>query len=734
MKTTDVKAILKIHDAKELFLKDQFDAALLKVDRALEINSKCVEAWVLKGKIYQKQALYAEAIKCFDEGYDLVKIKENHYQILFCKVQCLRLLKQFIEAYETINMAFKLVKKPGAFMFNLKGLICSDLASYEEALESFNIAISMDGEKTFDFVKSKILCLEKFCRYKEAHDTIDSWLKNHTDDINAYELKALLYLSEVQLDDAINWYDNMLEIIYAKQDKLKNQVFLLKISFLWHAFPFNFRTDIYTCEEKLKTTLLTLKDLEKTSYNLYHIKFYLEYLYVKLNNGHYGQAHKYIDKGIQSANDLLCVYNTKFHHGYYIRGLILINEGDYQKAAEAFQVASEYAPFNLNYSSNLAFSFILQAEFGQANAIIDKTLILKFPHVDASILQGLIALLHGEVNSAEKYFSQAESIVESEALLCDIAKIERQHLLELGLGLLAHRQGNDEVAKEKLKTPEICLKSVWYYHLKGLCFIASNDYFEAKKAFEEGVLQTNRNEILERCLCDVQVAIDKGEGVRLVSDKDREIVFLQQLSDKAMEKLEVSEQKREDSEETKKALQQALNKTIDEKEALEKERAHFNEKAAVLQKRIKTLEQQNAQMEKIKEENRTLSKENKSLYEEKKILIDETTKINLTVMRLETTIKSKDVLIEELKEKIDQQVSNFEKYKQESEKRFSKLEADQAKQKAKRKAKQKAKSDGNDGIRQKITDLFSVHETKKPENKLPIEMEESKSNDFSRRT
>ncbi len=719
--------VIEIHSLVEL---EQFDKALEVVKKAKEIDLQ-----------------YPQKEYFFDEPI--------YHGLIIIKTHSLRVLKQFDDALKDVQSALKSSKLSDtdrASLLNIHGHIYLDQAMFEEALECFNKAIFIDKHKTFVFVGNKVSSLQYLKCYREAHLELDTWIENHSENSEVFETKASLYYCEHKFDQALEWIEkanlegNCQNYHFLKIDSLRllgrdeeamkmieetleNDVSIAtKISLLNEKATLLLKQGLSNQVLEVLDECLVLVKIEKIN-RTYEI-MYANKAFCFLLMGRYKEAHLCINDALK-LNEESC-------HIQQTRGLIFLSEGDYQAAAQSFKLACEIkttGPINHTYKlypsksyCYYAFSLILLSEFTHAHILINQALALTYPSIDASIQLGFIALLNNEQFNAEQHFSNAESIMNSGTLPDDMGKVDAQPLLKLGLGLLAHRQGNYEVAKEKLKTPEICLKSVWYYHLKGLCFMACHDYLEANKVFEEGVLQTDSNEILERCLCDVQVAIDNGESVRLVSDKDREIVSLQQLSDKAMEKLEVSEQKREDSEETKKALQQALDRTINEKETLEKERAHFNEKATVLQKRIKTLEQQNAQMETIKEENRSLSKENKSLREEKKTLIDETTKINQTVMRLEETIKSKDVLIEELKEKIDKQVSNFEKYKQESEKRFSKLENNQAKQKAKQKEKQKAKSDGNDGIRQKITDLFSVHETKKPENKLPIEMEEKRGN------
>lgn len=669
-------------------------------------NERCL---VLAKQYYlrrlgQKLITFDSRNSGFESAYFIQKMFSTVLRIL-----CLQALNRFDTAYKVIEDVLERSDIDGTsrlLILNLKGKTYYKETRYEEALDVFDKVISMQG-KAFNYsdkvaystLIDKINCLRYLHRYAEAHTIIDTCFSSSDFQrldaigIDLCEQKIRLYELEGNYEKAMEWIEKETTnkdvnegYFYRKAEYLfflgRDSDALQKIekivdsdcSNVLKIYLLGIRGSILTKQESLEEAVKTfdkaLKLIETEEKNCFYERIYTSNAQCLRLMGRYEDAHLIISKALELNND--------FSDAYRVRGLLLLNEGNYEDAINIFEKANVYS--SPAFYCDCALYLMLKGEFRKAIACMTKALELKKSSARVIVLKGFVSLLKGESFNAERFFLEAHAILSSGALPHTLRTKELSLLLDLGQGLLAHRQGDAAQMERKLKQPKIYEKSVWYYHLKGLCFMANKDYLEAQRVFKEGVAHTKDNKILNQCLLELQEAIEKGEEVGFVSDKEREVSLLQEKFGKAMEKLE-------DTTEAKEALQRSLDEISLEKVSLEKQKNELKAELSSLKKRIRTLEHKNTQMEATKEENRRLSLENEALRTEKEVLMSKVEKLNEDLSDIKKAITEKDHVIRDLR-------MAHERYKKENDARVAKLEKGQEKLKAQQKEKRNSQKSG----------------------------------------
>ena len=198
------------NEGVKLLQQRMYDIAIIKFDRALELDPESVEVWHNKGLAYREAKKYKEAVECFDKALEL---NPDLFRTLISKGDTFMMQKFNLEAAE---LFFGLMKKgisPGKVQKRLdriknepgmeEGL--SGKSLYEQGLLEEALAqLEFSIEKNYDdrkvhFLKGEIL--RKLGRFDDALLVFDEILVKF-EMVDAYKEKALCLLKQDSYKEA----------------------------------------------------------------------------------------------------------------------------------------------------------------------------------------------------------------------------------------------------------------------------------------------------------------------------------------------------------------------------------------------------------------------------------------------------------------------------------------------------------------------------------------------------
>ena len=211
---------------------NDYQKALSKYDRALEIDSKSVQALYHKGLVYFKQGDQFSAIECYDKA---LEVDSTYVDALHGKGLVLYSSKKYEEALEVVDKGINIDRLEYKIWY-LKGLILFTLGQYNNALEAIEQALAINPQQQQAwYYKGLALC--NLTKYDDAIKSFNKVLE-----INPRDSEALcnigLSLNKLQnYTEAIRSFDEALrvspkygEAFYgraisnAKMNKLRNAV------------------------------------------------------------------------------------------------------------------------------------------------------------------------------------------------------------------------------------------------------------------------------------------------------------------------------------------------------------------------------------------------------------------------------------------------------------------------------------------------------------------------------
>jgi len=177
MDDSERKAKVCCNEGAELLKQKIYDVAIMKFDKALEMDPNLADAWHNKGLAYRESGNYEEALKCFDKA---LEINPELYRTLISKGDTLTSQGFLVEATELFfiltekgvetdrvkKRVEKIQKEPG-IEEALKGKALYNDGEMEKALEEFELSLKANpNDRMTLFYKGK--ALRNLKRYDEA--------------------------------------------------------------------------------------------------------------------------------------------------------------------------------------------------------------------------------------------------------------------------------------------------------------------------------------------------------------------------------------------------------------------------------------------------------------------------------------------------------------------------------------------------------------------------------------
>lgn len=174
-------------NAKEKYDNNNDSAAVLDLNKAIELNQDFTEAYLYRGNCLYFLGRYKEAItdyeKYLNKYPDSVIVLNNISQSYFE-------LKQYDSAISVVSRAF-IINPDYAEGYLCRGMIyCDGLRDYKNALKDFDVAIRMrpDDERAYQFAG---FVLFKMYDYKNAVVYFDKALLLEPNDARVYYIRGL---------------------------------------------------------------------------------------------------------------------------------------------------------------------------------------------------------------------------------------------------------------------------------------------------------------------------------------------------------------------------------------------------------------------------------------------------------------------------------------------------------------------------------------------------------------
>lgn len=142
---------------------NEYEKALVEIDKVLEMNPDNSVAWNNKGYYLASLKRYEEALKPLDKA---IKLDPHSVRAWGNKAWALESLKRYREALETNEKAMQL-NPMDAIVWTRKGWCLENLGHYHEAVQVFDKAIELEPTHPRPWF-NKGFCLQQLNKYDEA--------------------------------------------------------------------------------------------------------------------------------------------------------------------------------------------------------------------------------------------------------------------------------------------------------------------------------------------------------------------------------------------------------------------------------------------------------------------------------------------------------------------------------------------------------------------------------------
>ncbi|MDR2967929.1 MAG: tetratricopeptide repeat protein [Methanobacteriaceae archaeon] len=207
---------LKLHKARKLRLKGNYNAALILFNELENENHEYPSLYYNSGIIYTDKEEYDKALEYFNK---LITLEDNlkfkcdkdlctsAYEY---KAHIFQKLKRYDEALDAIDKAIVL-KNNNDWSLNEKGDILSLLEKYDESLYFFDKAIELNSTNQHAYY-SKAHALINLERYDEAYKVADSLLNINSNDTLALNIKTIVISKVKNYHKALDYIEEALKI------------------------------------------------------------------------------------------------------------------------------------------------------------------------------------------------------------------------------------------------------------------------------------------------------------------------------------------------------------------------------------------------------------------------------------------------------------------------------------------------------------------------------------------
>ena len=123
-----------IAEGVSLYNEENYDEALEKFDKALELNPNLAEVWFYKGIILQTKDMNKEALECYEKS---IEINPKNALVWYNKGTLMNYFGLFSEAIACYNKAINIDPNLSHAWYN-KGLTLCNMGKYPEAINCFD--------------------------------------------------------------------------------------------------------------------------------------------------------------------------------------------------------------------------------------------------------------------------------------------------------------------------------------------------------------------------------------------------------------------------------------------------------------------------------------------------------------------------------------------------------------------------------------------------------------------
>ena len=200
-----VSALTKL--AATLVRKDLPSEALPFAKKAVSIDSKAVEAWMILGICNHHESNFSQALGCYDRA---LRLKPEHTESWSNRGTTLHALGRHEEALACYQKALALNPKHAVSWYR-HGTVLQTLNRHADALASFDKALAIhpgDAEAWY----ARGLSLQRLGRHQDALDSFDKALVSMPGDARAWERKGMALLTLKRYEDALDALDKAISL------------------------------------------------------------------------------------------------------------------------------------------------------------------------------------------------------------------------------------------------------------------------------------------------------------------------------------------------------------------------------------------------------------------------------------------------------------------------------------------------------------------------------------------
>jgi protein O-mannosyl-transferase len=186
---------------------NNYEKALVCVNKALELSNNWSISWSNKGNILDKLGKSEEAIKYYDKA---IEIKYDNHLAWSSKGFVLQNLGKSEEAIKCYDKAIEL-KYDSDVAWNGKGYVLQRLNQFEEALKCYAKAMELNPDDDLSNYNTAII-LFKMGKIDEALKYNDKTINLNPDDAKAWTNKGIILNQKGSVDEALKCFEKAIEI------------------------------------------------------------------------------------------------------------------------------------------------------------------------------------------------------------------------------------------------------------------------------------------------------------------------------------------------------------------------------------------------------------------------------------------------------------------------------------------------------------------------------------------
>ena len=196
-----------IKQGEELYLKGDYDEAVVCFEKAILTNNNLDEAWHWRGNVLIKLQRHEEALACYDQA---ISIKPDNYEAWYGKANLLAKLHKYEEAIACYEQASSGESQKYACWHSIAALL-GKLHHYEAAIASYDRALTIKSTDS-EIWHNRGAMLGKVQQYAQAVDSYDRAVALNPNRYETWYNRGNMLWKLLSYSDAIDSYDRALGI------------------------------------------------------------------------------------------------------------------------------------------------------------------------------------------------------------------------------------------------------------------------------------------------------------------------------------------------------------------------------------------------------------------------------------------------------------------------------------------------------------------------------------------